>query len=404
LTLLAKRLQLTRTTNLTVKTMSTVVSRWRHHIKVAGGHSIQAILERQLSDKRGLFRKVVSGTSEQSAVAGVKTVLALPPTAIPKTSIAFHLSGPVEARYCELLQRDAISTNQVSVFVAPNVLVSFPTCVHRLSSGHIISECVPSSDALVNPKYYLELIRMAYRTRREAPDGILLAMPWHHNFYHWMLEFLPRLLCLEHCEELKSLPLLIPRSAPRFVRESLQLAGYWDRTVPLDDGVHLFKKLHLISTLAPACEVSPPAIEWLTKALAVPSSATSSPRKIYVSRSDAKIRFVSNEDSLKAILSEFGFVIANMSDHSPAEQIQMFHGAEYVVGPHGAAFANLAFAQPGCTFLEFFSDGHFNGAFSRIAAIKGLRYGFLVGKPTSFGGFSIDPARLRDALTDLVHD
>src|SRR5262245_31011173 len=112
--------------------MPTLVSRWRHHIKVAGGHPIQAILERQLSDKRGLFRKVVSATSEESTVAGVKTVLALPPTPIPKTSIAFHLSGPVEARYCELLQRGAISTNQVSVFVAPNVRVSFPTCVHRL--------------------------------------------------------------------------------------------------------------------------------------------------------------------------------------------------------------------------------------------------------------------------------
>ena len=382
--------------------MSTVVSRVRHHIKVAGGNSIGALLERQFSSGRGLYRKLVSGNSDEAALAGVKAIPIVAPIRIPQTSVTFCLNGPLETKYREFLRKESISTNQITVFVAPDVRVSFPTCVHRLASGHVINECVPSAGTLVNPKYYFELVRMNYQRRREAPEGVLLAMPWHHNFYHWMLEFLPRLVCLEHCEELKSMPLIIPRSAAGFVRESLQLAGYLNRTIALDDGVHQFRKLHLISTLAPACEVSPIAIEWLNSALGPTPVPASGPRRIYVSRSDARIRFVSNESDLKAVLSEFGFETVIMSDYSLAEQIRLFQGADYIIGPHGAAFANLAFARPGCTLVEFFCDGHFNGAFSRIAAIKGLRYGFLVGKPTSFGGFSVGPSELRDVLTHLV--
>jgi capsular polysaccharide biosynthesis protein len=122
-----------------------------------------------------------------------------------------------------------------------------------------------------------------------------------------------------------------------------------------------------------------------------------------VSRRDAKIRFVSNEAELGETLSRFGFEMIVMSEVSLADQINMFSSAECIVGPHGAAFANLAFSKEGSTFIEFFRRGqHFNPCFNRIATIRGLKYGSLVGESALTGGFSIYPNQLKEVLSQAL--
>ena len=113
-------------------------------------------------------------------------------------------------------------------------------------------------------------------------------------------------------------------------------------------------------------------------------------REFYVSRDDAKIRFVSNELELNPVLKEFGFETLLMGKFSLADQINIFRSADFILGPHGAAFTNLAFSKPGTKFIEFFSNGHYSPSYNRFCAIRGLSYGFLVGEPTILGGF-LDP-------------
>lgn len=121
-----------------------------------------------------------------------------------------------------------------------------------------------------------------------------------------------------------------------------------------------------------------------------------------MSRRDAKIRFVSNESELTDVLSEFGFDTFVPSSLSLADQMNVFRNAECIVGAHGAAFAHLAFSTPGSTFVEFFSRGHYSPAYNRIAGIRGLKYGFLIGEPTAMGGLSINPNQLREVLSQTL--
>jgi capsular polysaccharide biosynthesis protein len=252
---------------------------------------------------------------------------------------------------------------------------------------------------VTNPKYYFGLESMRFKSKQPMEEGVLLSAPWHHNFFHWMIEILPRLSMYERCPELHHLPLILPKSSRGFVSGSLALSGYLQKVVFLPDGAYRFSRLHLLAQLAsPTCRVSPHAIDWLDNTIGQRVSRGECPRRIYISRRDANIRYVSNESELEPVLAEFGFTTMSMSGVPLASQIKLLRSAECVVGPHGAAFAHLAFAEPGTKFIEFFPPEHCTVNFNRICGIKKIRYGFLVGKHAGFGGYSVDPSALRSVL------
>ena len=72
-------------------------------------------------------------------------------------------------------------------------------------------------------------------------EGILLSMPFYHNFYHWLIEILPGLSSYDRCPSLHHVPLIVPNSAPRFVAETLRLTGYLSKTVFLENGTYKLK-------------------------------------------------------------------------------------------------------------------------------------------------------------------
>ncbi len=78
------------------------------------------------------------------------------------------------------------------------------------------------------------------------------------------------------------------------------------------------------------------------------------PKRIYISRNDARLRRVVNEDRLMAILEKRGFARVTLGGMPMARQVQHFRQAEAVVAPHGAGLAHLAWCKPGTKAIEFF--------------------------------------------------
>src|SRR5262245_62124224 len=92
--------------------------------------------------------------------------------------------------------------------------------------GFVIQEAMPAPYVLTNPKYYGEFLSIRLKRKKQMREGVLLSMPWAHNFYHWMIEFLPRLMLYDRYSHLQDVPIIVPKSAPKFVAESIRLAGY----------------------------------------------------------------------------------------------------------------------------------------------------------------------------------
>jgi glycosyl transferase family 61 len=310
----------------------------------------------------------------------------------------YYADGPDERRYAARLAGEgAGQTEPAGIISARDVDVSLPIGMH-LWKGKVLEDSILNPEALMNPKYVFDLETIPLRPKEELAEGVLLTLPWSHNFYHWMIDILPRLLLVDRAEDLRNAPLLVPRSAPGFVRESLALTGYLDRTRFLESGVYRVRRLHFLTRLSNGSDVSPHAVDWLDRKF--PPSAPGK-KRLYVSRSDARIRYVANEKEIERVLAEFGFETFVPSHHPLAEQIRRFREASVVLGPHGAAFANLAFVAPGSTFVEMFDSSYFSRCFHRLAGIKQLEHGFVLGRPAGLG-FIVSPDELAILLKRVL--
>ena len=81
------------------------------------------------------------------------------------------------------------------------------------------------------------------------------------------------------------------------------------------------------------------------------------PKKFYIDRSDARsnhsyLRSISNEYEVKEFLQEKGFEKIILSNLDFIDQVKLFNNAEYIVGLHGAGFANIVFCKKNTNILE----------------------------------------------------
>jgi hypothetical protein len=78
------------------------------------------------------------------------------------------------------------------------------------------------------------------------------------------------------------------------------------------------------------------------------------PKRIYISRNDARLRRVANEARIFPVLEERGFQRLILKGLPMALQVQHFRQAEAVVAPHGAGLAHTVWCKPGTKVIEFF--------------------------------------------------
>ena len=377
--------------------MKQFFERLAHTSKINVGNFLKILLDILFKQKKGSASRLFQGLSNPQTPSGCDSELLFKPIPLPCPKPAFFMPGLTEEQYVQNLSnyQDKF-TEPAGVISVSNINVSLPTGMH-MWQGKVFEEALLGTELLTNPKYMLDLETIPFRKKTIIKEPVvLLSLPWHHNFYHWLIEILPRLQLYDLSEHLQGLRIVVPNSASKFVKASLSLTKYIDQVWFLNDGVYQFEKLHILSRLSKAGDVSPLAIKWLNENLV--NQQTSSPRKrIYVSRADAKYRFVTNESEVQNLLSHFGFETVVMTKYSLEEQIQIFQQAEIVIGSHGAAFGHSAFMNPGSVLIEFFQSGHLTDCFFRIANLKQLKYGFLVGQSDGLG-FSVDTTQLRSIL------
>ena len=70
-------------------------------------------------------------------------------------------------------------------------------------------------------------------------------------------------------------------------------------------------------------------------------SASKPPSRIYVTRSKAQRRRITNEIELQAALERCGFKIVELGFDNPLEQIDFFRNAEIIMSVHGASLTNI---------------------------------------------------------------
>lgn len=231
------------------------------------------------------------------------------------------------------------------------------------------------------------------------------------GYSHWVLTALPRLEGLRRWEERtgERATVLVPADAPSWVLESLEFFGYGpDRIAAWAGEPTTVEGLIVPSVRSPEQPrsayahrftydlsykiTSPAACRWLRsaarEALSLRESDSDSEleplpedrgRHVYISRADADRRRVRNRDEMLESLAADGFEQYTLSSLSFADQIRLFLEADVVVAPHGAGFANLAFASD-CAVVELFG-AKVKPTYWLLAGALGLEYEYHLCEP-----------------------
>ena len=99
-------------------------------------------------------------------------------------------------------------------------------------------------------------------------------------------------------------------------------------------------------------------------------------KKIYISRSKAKKRFVANEKELSAFLSSLGFQIVHFENHSLEQQIKIVSESKVIIGLHGAGLTNMLFLPKQSMVFELISKekNWYNWCYQNMANALNLKY------------------------------
>lgn len=237
-----------------------------------------------------------------------------------------------------------------------------------------------------------------------------LVNPWVNNYFHWLIDCLPRLEGIEYYQEKKGykLRIIIPPVPTSWQKDSLKMLGYppencicWNGTgVKVNRLIVPSFRRHSLSELSPA------ACRWLREriisSLPPEHSRTSFSPKVIISRRKATGRRVLNEEELMKYLTPLGFVSYVLEELSFLEQVNLFAQAKVVVSPHGAGLVNMIFAH-NLAVIELFSSP-INPIFFTLSKALEFRYEFVECKTVSRkfnskrNDMSVDISKLRSAL------
>lgn len=217
---------------------------------------------------------------------------------------------------------------------------------------------------------------------------VFMAWGGLHNYGHFLIDCLPALLAVQRAGALERFPALAPPLLA-WQTELLALLLGGEAPMPtvvdapivrLGQAVFATPMDHFLHAPGPPLDA---VRERILAAAAIPADATA-PRRIYVSRLGSLKRELVNEAELESALEARGFTIVRPETLSVRDQIALFHRAEVVAAPAGAALANVLFCRPGTRVFEI-QPSNFTGVWVRnIALLTGVDWrGFFAPSPLS---------------------
>lgn len=242
----------------------------------------------------------------------------------------------------------------------------------------------------------------------EYDELISLRDTGEENYYHFYNDILAKLFFLE--EKLKldvSVPLLI--SSKLYERPYFQYFLNHPylrnrRWIVQDQQYIRSKRTYFCKPLTHTLHYYQRIIEMVRPE---DREVTGGQRRIFITRSPQRLRYIENNAEIESVCRELGFEIVDFDQMTLSEQIRVMTQARYVVGIHGAGLVNILFRnnQP-LGLLEIYPPStYFPFHYILLANQLGYQYDGLVGqfgKQKYSGGFYLEPSELRQRVESLL--
>lgn len=225
---------------------------------------------------------------------------------------------------------------------------------------------------------------------------------YNDNYFHWMIETVPKIRFLREYEakEDADITYIVPADAPSWLDQSLELLD-----VP---------KPKIERASAPVCSVdnlilapfplkSAHDYEWIRSTVLRNCSPDTSDidvgSNIYISRSNAIGRRVTNEAEVMETLSKYGFKRYNLENLTVEQNVVLFNNANFVAGAHGAGLTDIIFCDD-ASVIEFFGK-KVHDPYEHLSNIMGLKYEPILCEPDATD-ILVDTDRLETKIESLL--
>jgi capsular polysaccharide biosynthesis protein len=232
--------------------------------------------------------------------------------------------------------------------------------------------------------------------------GVLAYQGGSVNWYHFVMDVLPRVAIAEQCAEIEAPDRwYVPASTPDRLGLLERMGLTAERRIDSMQVPHVRAECLVVPGL-PAIERHPPWVPlFLRERLLTESYERVPGRCIYVTRGVSKNnRVVLNETEVVAALQAHGADAIDPSKLSVDDEIRTFAEADVIVSAHGAALTNIVFSSPGALVIELFPASHVVTTFWKLATtVPGLEYRYLCGV-----GPQSEPDRTKALVSDITVD
>lgn len=304
------------------------------------------------------------------------------------------------------------------------------------SNGRVLTQ--PTYDSLLGKIRYRNRFILHLTGRRaicaiaateNIRRGIYVSGDGCFNWYHWLIEILPKVMLAEELPaELRAYPILLPKRilALDTFYESVSVFPCARNALLLEEEI-TYKVNELIWIDSPV--ISPFANKpgkWptaedtrchagvLTKfrsrvlqALKIKEKHAGF-KRIFLARPHDRRQY--NQDEVSMLLLEFGVATVYPETLGFKEQVELFNSAELIIGPSGAAWANILFATSSSIGLCWtFPEYAKTSVFSNIAALVGMDLSYIwTPVPPALAGdlyianYKVDLVELRMAMRQII--
>jgi hypothetical protein len=318
------------------------------------------------------WRFPICGVS--ASVCGREATRPLPPTAFASPDPRFL--QPV-ADFLEPGHLSPLALIQSHLVAVPHG-IAWNRGAHLTADGCLIDPLSVGMTMSMD-RWLVKRQRFFPKIQRVPGTVISLSTDGHNNYYHWMLDLLPKLF-IALAAGLNQGTFYLGESLP-FQKQTLELLGIppaWVldcTTVPFLQAneliVPFLGRRHPPNVFnAGKCRLLVDVFSFL---IAGKTISRSLPARFVVSRAKTRSRRVVNEAELLARLEPLGFRPVYLEDLSLVEQITLFARAEAIVASTGAGLVNLIHARPGIPVAILMPEECPDLVCRDIAAFAGLR-------------------------------
>ena len=200
------------------------------------------------------------------------------------------------------------------------------------------------------------------------------------NYYHFLTDLLPRWGIFEEALPDTPVDAVYLGTRASYQRQLLELVGLDARPVVEAEKHACLAPERLLVPSTPNQDLRrrTGVVDWLRTRLPASPDLSGYGRALYVTRGD-----VPNPEVRRGARAVAGPREPRLHAHRPREaavqeQIDVFHGADVVVAPHGAALTNVTFSRPGVRVLEMFASTYVHLGLWSICQAIDARYRYLV--------------------------